>query len=58
MNMDWFEPFERGVYSVGVIYLTVQNLPRDQCYKPENVIVVGIIPGPREPKLTVNPFLF
>ena len=27
MNVDWFEPFERGIYSVGAIYLSVQNLP-------------------------------
>lgn len=25
VNVDWFEPYERGVYSVGVIYLTIQN---------------------------------
>ena len=24
LNVDWFEPFERGVYSVGAIYFTVQ----------------------------------
>ena len=29
LNVDWFEPFERGAYSVGSIYLTVQNLPRN-----------------------------
>ena len=57
MNVDWFEPYERGVYSVGVIYLTVQNLPREEHYKLENVVLVGIIPGPKEPKLTINSFL-
>ena len=57
MNVDWFEPFERGVYSVGVIYLTVQNLPREERYKPENIILVGIIPGPSEPKLSINSYL-
>ena len=30
LNVDWFE---RGVYSVGAIYLTIQNLPRDERYK-------------------------
>ena len=30
LNVDWFEPFERGVYSVGAIYLTLQNLPRHE----------------------------
>jgi len=57
LNVDWFEPFERGVYSVGAIYLTIQNLPRDQRYKPENIIIVGILPGPKEPKKTINSFL-
>lgn len=57
MNVDWFQPFERGVYTVGAIYLTVQNLPRDERYKPENIILVGIIPGPSEPKLSINSYL-
>ena len=57
MNVDWFEPFERGVYSTGVIYLTILNLPRNERYKPENIIVVGIIPGPKEPKQTINSYL-
>ena len=39
-------------YSVGVIYLSLNNLPRSLRYRRENVIIVGIIPGPSEPKLT------
>ncbi len=59
MNVDWFQPYERGVYSVGAIYLTLQNLPRDQRYKPDNIIIIGIIiiPGPKEPNLTMNSYL-
>ena len=57
LNVDWFEPFERGVYSVGAIYLTIQNLPRSIRYKPENIILIGIIPGPGEPKKTINSYL-
>lgn len=57
MNVDWFEPFERGVYSTGVIYLTILNLPRNERYRPENVIVIGIIPGPKEPEKTLNSYL-
>lgn len=57
MNTDWFQPYERGVYSVGAIYLTIQNLPREECYKLENILLVGIMPGPCEPKLTMNSFL-
>ena len=35
LNVDWFQPFERDVYSVGAIYLTIQNLPRKIRHKPE-----------------------
>lgn len=35
----------------------IQNLPRSIRYKRENVILIGLIPGPKEPKLTVNSFL-
>ena len=37
--------------------MTIQNLPRDVRFKPENIIIVGIIPGPREPSRTVNSYL-
>ena len=57
LNVDWFEPFERGVYSVGAIYLSIQNLPRDVCFRPENIILVGVLPGPKEPKKTINSYL-
>ena len=45
-------------YSVGAIYLVVQNLPRQIRYKMENIILVGVIPGPKEPKLTMNSYLY
>ena len=44
-------------YSVGVIYLVIQNLPRNLRYRKENIILIGLIPGPREPKLSINSFL-
>lgn len=50
LNVDWFHPFSHSMYSVGAIYLTVQNLPRDQQYKEQNIILVGVIPGLKEPK--------
>ena len=55
LNMDWFQPFIHTQTSVGVIYLTVLNLPRYLHYKCENVILVGIIPGPHETK-SINSF--
>ena len=36
--------------SVGVLYLVVENLPRSERYKRENIIVVGTLPGLKEPK--------
>ena len=50
VNVDWFNPFKRTPYSAGVIHLIVQNMPREERYKIENVILAGIIPGPKEPK--------
>ena len=57
MNVDWFEPFECGVYCMGVIYLTIPNLSCHERYRPENIILFGIIPGTTEPKKTINSFL-
>ena len=57
LNVDWFQPYEHFTYSVGVLYLVVLNLPRDVRYKRENVILVGIIPGPSEPHYTINSYL-
>lgn len=57
LNTDWFQPFERTKYSVGVLYLVILNLPRDQRYKMENIIIVSVIPGPKEPKLIMNSFI-
>ena len=57
LNIDWSNPFKEAPYSAGGIYLTVQNLPRTECYKMENIILVGIMPGPQEPKKNINFFL-
>lgn len=57
MNIDWFSPFKHGRYSVGAIYLTIQNLPSSVRNRPENIVLVGIIPGPGEPHLTLNSYL-
>ena len=57
LNVDWFQPFENFAYSVGVIYLVILNLPRTTRYKRENIILVGVIPGPSEPSLNINTYL-
>ena len=58
INVDWLQPFKRrNDRSVGVIYLVLLNLPREERFKWENVIVAGIIPEmAKEPK-SLNTFL-
>ena len=57
LNVDWIQPFDHTQYSMGIIYLVVENLPRNERFKVENIIVVGCIPGPKEPKSNINSFL-
>ena len=57
LNVDWFQPFKHSLYSVGALYMVLMNLPRSERFKLENVMLVGIIPGPHEPKLTINSYL-
>ena len=51
LNLDWFNPCKHIQYAVGVIYLTILNLPRHIRFHEENTFVVGIIPGPHEPSV-------
>ena len=57
LNIDWFKPFKHTPASVGAMYVTIMNLPYDQRFKRENVILLGIIPGPSEPKRDLNDYL-
>ena len=57
LNVDWFQPFTHTKYSVGAMYLSIANLPRDVRFRIENVLLLGVIPGPREPSLHINSFL-
>ena len=57
MNIDWFQPYKLTEASVGAIYLTVMNLPYNLRFKREFLILLGIIPGPKEPKRDINSFL-
>ncbi|KAG1440783.1 hypothetical protein G6F56_011775 [Rhizopus delemar] len=49
LNVDWFQSSKQSVYSVGAVYLSVNNLPRHLRYKKENIILVCLTPGPKEP---------
>ena len=57
LNVDWFQPYSHTVSSVGVIYLSIMNLPRHKRYKRKNMVLIGIIPGPSEPERNINSFL-
>lgn len=57
MNFDFFQPYKHVAYSIGVIYLVIMNLPRNVRFKRENVILIGIIPGPHEPSKDINSYL-
>jgi hypothetical protein len=44
--------------SIGIISLVCLNFPPEERYKPENMFLAGIIPGPREPPLDcINHYL-
>jgi len=54
--VDYFNPLgnkQAGKKkSIGLISLVCLNLPPEMRYKPENMFLFGIIPGPKEPPLT------
>ena len=57
LNFDFFQPYDHISYSLGALYLSVLNLQRKIRYKRENMILVGLIPGPHEPERSINTFL-
>ena len=57
LNVDWFKPFKHSEYKVSAIMMTVLNLPRSERFKSKWTMVLGVIPGPTEPKGNINTFL-
>ncbi|KAG2191165.1 hypothetical protein INT47_006510 [Mucor saturninus] len=58
LNVDWFQPFDGRTHASGALYLSINNLPREERMKPENIILVGVMPGPKEAKTDqMNNFL-
>ena len=55
--VDFFNPLSNKQAgkkaSIGIISLACLNLPLNERYKPENMFLVGIIPGPNEPHLNL-----
>jgi hypothetical protein len=56
LSVDFFNPYTNKQSgkksSVGLISVVCLNLPASMRYKPENMFLSGIIPGPKEPPLT------
>ncbi len=50
LNLDWWQPFKYSSYSVGCLYAAILNLPREIRYQKENIVLIGILPGPHEPR--------
>ena len=62
LSIDWFNVYKNRKggknASVGAIFMICLNLPLEIRYKLENVYLVGITPGPRDPsKDQINHFL-
>ena len=58
INLDWFQPYEGTIYSTGVLYAAICNLPRDIRFRPENMLILAILPGPNEVSLhKINHYL-
>jgi hypothetical protein len=55
--VDWFQPWKRVRYSVGVLFACILNLPRAERHKKENLFVIGIFPGGSEKNLSLNSLL-
>ena len=51
LNLDWFQPFKYTQHSTGAIYASICNLPRAERNKPENILYLGFLPGPKETRL-------
>lgn len=57
INVDWFQPYKHVQYSVGAMYITVLNLPRHLRNKTNNIILIGLMPGPRESSCDINSYI-
>ncbi|XP_077867666.1 uncharacterized protein LOC144356999 [Saccoglossus kowalevskii] len=57
LNVDWFQPYDHTPHSLGAIYLVINNLPRQERFLPNNMILVGLLPGPKEPKKHMNSYM-
>jgi hypothetical protein len=42
INIDWWQKFKRTVHSLGGIYSSILNLPRDIRQKLDNIFTLGM----------------
>ena len=56
LNIDWFQPFKHTADSLRAIYLAILNLPREECYKRENMLLVGLLPVMEKEQSDLTPF--
>ena len=54
INMDWFKSYK---HIEGAIYISILNLPHQLRYRLDNTTVIGVTPGPHEPKLHMNSYV-
>jgi hypothetical protein len=58
LNLDWFQPYDGTMHSTGALYAAICNLPRDIRFKRENLLLLGLLPGPNEVSLhKINHYL-
>ena len=57
LYLDFFNPFQRAVYSCGAIYMSVLNIPKGKRFKARWSMLIGLIPGPSEPEGHINTYL-
>ena len=57
LNLNWFQPYEGTNYSIGVIYVTIYNLPQDIHFKQGNLLILSILPGSHVKMLAITVIL-
>ncbi|KAJ8514537.1 hypothetical protein ONZ45_g7942 [Pleurotus djamor] len=62
LGADFFNPLTNKIagkkISCGCLVLSCLNLPIELRYKPENMFLIAVVPGPQEPSLdNINPYM-
>lgn len=56
INADGFSPYRRSQHSITPIVAMILNLPESLRHQANNLILVGLIPGPKAPA-SYNPYM-